>query len=64
MKFISTRNKEEYVFASEAIINGISKDGGLFVPENIPRIENIKDLVNMDYRELAYEIMKKFFTDF
>lgn len=64
MKFISTRNKEECVFASEAIINGISKDGGLFVPENIPRIENIKDLVNMDYRELAYEIMKKFFTDF
>ena len=64
MKFISTRNKEECVFASQAIINGISKDGGLFVPENIPTIDNIKDLIKLDYRELAYEIMKKFFTDF
>ena len=64
MKYISTRNKENFASWGQAIINGISKDGGLFVPENIPKMHNIKSLLNMDYRQLAYEIMKKFFVDF
>ncbi|OLS01656.1 threonine synthase [Tissierella creatinophila] len=64
MKYISTRNKENFASWGQAIINGISKDGGLFVPESIPKISNIKSLLNMDYRELAYEVMNKFFVDF
>lgn len=63
MKYISTRNKDNRVSSTEAIIKGISEEGGLFVPENIPRLKDIESLINMNYKELAYEIMKSFFTD-
>ncbi len=64
MKFLSTRDKNDYVSASEGIIKGLSKDGGLYVPEVLPRLEDLDSLLHMNYRELAYEIMSKFFTDF
>ncbi|CAK7028674.1 threonine synthase [Tissierella sp.] len=64
MRYISTRNKEISISSSEAIIQGISKDGGLFVPQILPRIEDLEAMENMGYREIAYTIMKKFFTDF
>lgn len=64
MRYISTRNKNIKVLASEAIIQGISKDGGLFVPEKFPKIDSLKSLMYMDYKDLAFEIMSKFLTDF
>ncbi|HZK33004.1 MAG TPA: threonine synthase [Tissierellaceae bacterium] len=63
MIYVSTRNKDNRVSSSEAIVKGMSEDGGLFVPENIPKINNIKSLINMNYKELAYEIIKMYFTD-
>lgn len=63
MRYISTRNEENSISSSEAILKGISEDGGLFVPESIPKIDNIKALLEMDYKGLAYEIIKLFFTD-
>lgn len=64
MKYTSTRNKEIRISTSEAIIQGISKEGGLFVPERLPEIDRLESLLAMGYRELSYEIMSKFFTDF
>ncbi len=64
MQYISTRNKDICISASEAIIQGISRDGGLFVPKTLPKIDNIENLIDMDYKELAYEVMSKFITDF
>ena len=63
MKYISTRNKEFYVTSSQAIIQGISGDGGLFVPEEIPSI-SLDKLKELNYKELAYEIMSLFLDDF
>ena len=63
MKYISTRNKKSCISSTEAIVKGLSEDGGLFVPDNIPKIKDIKSLLNMNYKELAYEIMKEFFTE-
>lgn len=63
MKYISTRNKSISVSSSKAIIQGISMDGGLYVPNNIPKIK-LKDIQGMDYKELAFSIMSKFLTDF
>ena len=63
MRYISTRDKTISLKASQAIIQGISKDGGLFVPENIPLV-NIEKLKNLKYKDLAYEVMKEFLTDF
>ena len=38
MKFQSTRGAEKGVASAEAIIKGIAKDGGLFVPESFPEL--------------------------
>lgn len=63
--YSSTRSSKERLISSEAIVRGISPDGGLFIPEDIPRIDRpFSDLAKMDYRGLAFYIMGKFLTDF
>ncbi|MBR6474387.1 MAG: threonine synthase [Lachnospiraceae bacterium] len=61
----STRNKDITASASEAILNGIAPDGGLYVPDQIPKLKvSFEALARMDYAHVAYEVMKLFFTDF
>ena len=61
----STRSNQGKVKASEAILKGLSDDGGLFVPDHIPALDkSLKELAEMDYRQVAYEVMKLFLTDF
>lgn len=61
----STRGKSEPVTASMAILKGLAKDGGLFVPDRIPKLTLTMDkLSGMSYQETAYEVMKLFLTDF
>ena len=61
----STRGKEETVTASMAILKGLSEDGGLFVPTEIPKLDvPMNELAKMSYQETAYEVMKRFLTDF
>lgn len=61
----STRNSEEKVTASQAILKGLAENGGLFVPESIPALEtDLNDLAQMPYQEVAYEVMSRMLTDF
>lgn len=61
----STRGGESGVAASEAILKGLAPDGGLYVPESIPILdEDLDQLAGMSYQETAYAVMKKFLTDF
>ena len=61
----STRNSEETATASEAILKGLTSDGGLFVPDSIPKLNvSLEDLTQMSYQEIAYAVMKEFLTDF
>lgn len=61
----STRNDKEEVTASQAILKGLANDGGLYVPTSIPKLEiSINELAKKSYQEVAYEVMKLFFTDF
>ncbi len=63
--YTSTRDRREHVTASAAILQGLSKDGGLFVPESIPRLTlPIEAWTKLSYQELSYEVMKLFLTDF
>ena len=60
-----TRDNKVAVTASQAILKGLSEDGGLFMPAQIPELDlSMKDMVNMSYQEIAYEVMKLFLTDF
>jgi threonine synthase len=61
----STRGTGKTLKASEAILKGLADDGGLFVPTEIPKLEaTIDELSKMTYQQVAYEVMKLFFTDF
>lgn len=61
----STRNREETASASEAILKGLTNDGGLFVPDSIPKLQvSVEDLKEMTYQDIAYAVMKEFLTDF
>lgn len=63
--YYSTRSKGEPIKASQAILKGLSDDGGLFVPGQIPALDkSLKELSAMTYQETAYEVMKLFLTDF
>ena len=64
MKFQSTRGLERDVKSAEGIIRGIAKDGGLFVPDSFPNLyEILKKNKGLSYEELAFKIIKEFFTD-
>jgi threonine synthase len=61
----STRCTKEKVTASQAILKGLSSEGGLFVPERIPQLTlKLEQLIGKTYQETAYEVMKLYFTDF
>ena len=65
MVYQSTRGGEENVSPSLAIVQGLAKDGGLFVPKEMPKLEkSLEDYANLSYQDLAYEIMKLYLTDF
>ena len=66
MKYISTRNKSIKVSAAEAIVNGISKDGGLFVPEEFPKLtkEDFDKLIEMSYPERVAKVLSLYLDDY
>ncbi len=66
MAYISTRDKSVKVTAAKAISQGISAEGGLFVPENFPKFtaEDFKTLSGLDYIGKAKYILKQFLDDF
>lgn len=66
MNYQSTRNSSLKVLSADAIANGISVDGGLFVPCELPKLEQseIAGLSGKSYPEIANFILSKFLTDF
>lgn len=65
MDFYSTRG-EGPVSGARAIINGIAKDGGLYVPSSFPKItpEDLLDMAELSYAERAAYIMSLYLTEF
>lgn len=61
MKFISTRGQAPACSASEAILQGLAPDGGLYVPEQLPYLGNLPYEIISSYPELAYEVLAPFF---
>ncbi len=64
--YTSTRDNNVKVTASKAIADGISPDGGLYIPESIPSLSNadLKDLLNKSYIERAKKVLGLYLTDF
>jgi len=66
MFYNSTRNSSVKVTGAEAIVQGISAEGGLFVPEEIPSLtlDEIKAIGEMKYADRAFAVFSKYLTDF
>lgn len=66
MLYTSTRDKSIKVSAAQAIAQGISEEGGLFVPCELPKfsIDKISSMTSMSYIERAKTVLKEFLTDF
>ena len=66
MNYKSTRDKSISVTSAHAIAQGLSPEGGLFVPETLPKLSDadIKALCDKSYPERAFDIFKLFLTDF
>ena len=66
MLYTSTRDKSIKVESADAIAHGISEEGGLFIPVEIPKISknDINELVGMDYIGRAKKILSLYLTDF
>lgn len=63
--YSSTRGEGVKLSASMAVLQGLASYGGLFVPDHIPALDkSLKELAEMDYQGLAYEVMKLFLTDY
>ncbi len=66
MQYISTRNVNNKVSFSEALVKGIASDGGLFVPESFPKIDSaaLEEMLEMSYEERVVYLLSLFATDF
>jgi len=66
MKYCSTRDGAGRVTASQAIVQGLAPDGGLFVPESLPRLgaDALRELGSLDYHGRALRILKAFLDEF
>ena len=62
MQYQSTRNVFQKATASQAILQGLSPEGGLFVPESLPALtkERLEKLVEMDYIRRAQDLLGDF----
>ena len=63
MQFFSTRDQSRRVTSSEAIVQGLSDEGGLFVPESFPQVD-AKAICELDYPAMAAAVLKEYLTDY
>ncbi|KHQ54522.1 threonine synthase [Mameliella alba] len=69
MRYISTRGQAPALTFEEAMLSGLARDGGLYVPETIPQMsaDDIRALHGLSYEETAFRVMRPFvgegFTD-
>lgn len=66
MMYQSTRDKSSEVQAAQAIVQGISKEGGLFVPKTLPKLtaERLAGMTDKSYLERAADVLTDFLSDF
>ncbi|MCV3272519.1 threonine synthase [Roseobacter sinensis] len=65
MRYISTRGTAPVLNFEEAMLTGLARDGGLYVPEVIPQmaVADIARLEGLSYEAIAYRVMRPFVGD-
>ena len=65
MIYSSTRGGEKNVDFTSVLLNGLAKDGGLYVPDYFPNFsrKQLEGLRNLNYSELCFEVTKQFISE-
>ncbi len=65
MRYVSTRGQAPVLSFGEAMLTGLARDGGLYVPEAVPVLpkEEIAALAGLSYEEAAFRVMRPFVGD-
>ncbi|WP_433988768.1 Threonine synthase (plasmid) [Pseudoseohaeicola sp. NH-UV-7] len=65
MRYISTRGHAPVLSFEDAMLTGLARDGGLYVPETIPQMDqaDIAALHGLSYEDVAYRVMRPFVGD-
>ncbi len=66
MKYISTRGAAPVLSFGEAMMTGLARDGGLYVPETIPTLshDEIAAMAGQSYEEIAFRVMRPYIGGF
>lgn len=66
MYYVSTRDHSLQYTPAQAIAQGLSRDGGLFLPVSIPKLPEgaLKEMTGMTYQQRAQYIMSLYLEDF
>lgn len=65
MRYISTRGQAPVLTFGEAMMTGLARDGGLYVPQSVPVMTHaqIAALAGLSYEEIAFRVMRPFMGD-
>nr|XP_036586108.1 threonine synthase [Colletotrichum truncatum]KAF6796299.1 threonine synthase [Colletotrichum truncatum] len=61
-RYLSTRGEDSGFSFEEAVLKGLASDGGLFIPEHIPQVDNWQAWKDLSFPELAYEILSLYIS--
>ena len=62
MNYHSTRNQREIIDSAQAVLNGLAPDGGLYVPQTLPKVD-VQSILKMDVYAMAGAIIGSFLPD-
>ncbi len=65
MRYISTRGTAPVLTFEEAMLTGLARDGGLYVPQEVPTLthDQIAAMAGKSYEDVAFEVMRPFIGD-
>ena len=65
MRYVSTRGQAPVLNFGDAMLTGLARDGGLYVPETVPQMsrDEIAALAGLSYEEVAFRVMKPFVSE-
>ena len=65
MRYISTRGNAPVLSFEQAMLTGLARDGGLYLPETIPTLTHaqISQMRGQSYEQVAFTVMRPFIGD-
>ncbi|MCG6112081.1 MAG: threonine synthase [Paracoccus sp.] len=63
MRYVSTRGQAPVLNFEQAMLSGLARDGGLYLPETIPTFEGLDQLDGLPYEEVAFRVIRPFTDD-